>query len=189
MKELKFIHITKTAGTCIEQIGFENGIIWGRFHLEEYGWWHQLPSTKPSDVIKKYDWFLVVRNPYDRIVSEFHCRWGGLGEDSFLATKEEFNSYVQNSIRTRRPEGDHYTPQYLYLRGVLGFTNLFILRFENLQSDFQELMNEYRIDVKLNRKINVGRKKFSILDLDKNSIELINQVYDLDFRLFKYNKI
>lgn len=200
MKELKFIHITKTAGTSIENVGLQNGISWGRFHYE-YGPWHQLPSTKSSELIKKYDWFLVYRNPYERIISEFHCIWGGLGGNAFFATKEEFNTFIQESIRKIKPEGDHYTPQYLYMRGVIGFSKLYILNFENLQNDFQELMNEYKIDVKLNQKANVcgsgleptyepiGEKKFSIEDLDKNSIDLINQVYDLDFRFFKYNKL
>lgn len=35
-KELKFIHITKCAGTSIEDLAKEKGIFWGRHH-EEYG--------------------------------------------------------------------------------------------------------------------------------------------------------
>ena len=34
MKELKFIHITKTGGTYIEDIGIKNGKKWGRFDKE-----------------------------------------------------------------------------------------------------------------------------------------------------------
>ena len=34
LKQLKFIHITKTGGTTIEEIGKENNIKWGRFHKE-----------------------------------------------------------------------------------------------------------------------------------------------------------
>jgi len=40
MKPLKFIHITKCAGTSIEDIGKKNDICWGRYH-EEYNWWHE----------------------------------------------------------------------------------------------------------------------------------------------------
>ena len=46
MKQLKFIHITKCAGTSIEDIGIENNILWGRFHTE-YGNWHEIFKNKP----------------------------------------------------------------------------------------------------------------------------------------------
>ena len=34
MKDLKFIHITKTAGTTIENLAKANNINWGRFDLD-----------------------------------------------------------------------------------------------------------------------------------------------------------
>jgi hypothetical protein len=34
---------------------------------------------QPKTLRDKYDWFLVARNPFDRVVSEFHCRYGGVG--------------------------------------------------------------------------------------------------------------
>ena len=46
MKELKFIHITKCAGTSIENLGKKYGYNWGKYHYEEYGWWHQNFQTK-----------------------------------------------------------------------------------------------------------------------------------------------
>ncbi len=48
MKELKFIHITKCAGTFIEKIGKSKNIHWGidHCHLGEYGHWHQPFSEK-----------------------------------------------------------------------------------------------------------------------------------------------
>lgn len=45
MKELKFIHITKCAGTTIENLGKKNNILWGKFH-KEYGWWHEIFTCK-----------------------------------------------------------------------------------------------------------------------------------------------
>ena len=75
LKELKFIHITKTGGTTIEEIGKENNINWGRFH-KEYKIWHQPLIEINNFKIQKYDWFMIVRNPYDRIISELHCNYG-----------------------------------------------------------------------------------------------------------------
>jgi hypothetical protein len=79
MKELKFIHITKTGGTSIEDIGDTINIKWGRNH-KEYGYWHYYFPKKPYTIKIKYDWFVVVRNPYERILSEYFCKWGGIGD-------------------------------------------------------------------------------------------------------------
>lgn len=35
-KELKFIHITKTAGTSIEDVAFKKNILYGRYHQEYF---------------------------------------------------------------------------------------------------------------------------------------------------------
>ena len=48
MKQLKFIHITKCAGTTIENIGKKNNILWGRFYTE-YGWHHENFSNKTKN--------------------------------------------------------------------------------------------------------------------------------------------
>ena len=42
MKPLKFIHITKTAGTTIENLGLKKNIKWGRFHKEYGPCWHRI---------------------------------------------------------------------------------------------------------------------------------------------------
>ena len=87
-KELKFIHITKAAGTSIEDIGNKRGLKWGRFDKEQKyktkpispSFWHT-PFTELDDSYKrKYDWFVVVRNPYTRILSEYYCKWIGFSE-------------------------------------------------------------------------------------------------------------
>ena len=56
IKHLKFIHITKNAGTSIEDAGKNHNILWGRYH-EEYKYesllnkkgrksWHNIITNK-----------------------------------------------------------------------------------------------------------------------------------------------
>jgi hypothetical protein len=77
-KELKFIHIAKCAGTSIENSGKEKGLLWGRHH-REYGPLHQTFDNVNKSIIDKYDWFMVVRTPYERILSAYYCKFGGVG--------------------------------------------------------------------------------------------------------------
>eukprot|EP01083_Nonionella_stella_P291332 991350_1 len=105
-KRLEFVHITKTGGSAIEKAGTKNGLIWGACHymeLEEVGctkpdlsyespkyqsYALTSPWHTPPKLLKQYvnadqypyddsDLFVVVRNPYDRILSEYYCPWMG----------------------------------------------------------------------------------------------------------------
>ena len=100
-KELKFIHITKTGGSSIEECAKKKGILFG-VHDPVYmnpprcKWHphHAIFTKLPIEVRRTYDWFTVVRNPYDRIISEYYCKWGGIGLNYSLHTKEECNTYT-----------------------------------------------------------------------------------------------
>lgn len=105
-KRLEFVHITKTGGSAIEKAGANYGLTWGACHymaVEEVGCmkpdlpytapnyqsyaltspWHTPPKLLSSYVeeaqnpYKDADLFAVVRNPYDRVVSEYYCPWMG----------------------------------------------------------------------------------------------------------------
>ena len=101
MKQLKFIHITKCAGSTIEEIGRDNKVWWGKYS-REYGWWHGIFSRKDKKLKDKYDWFMVVRNPYDRIISEYYCKWGSKGKEE-NDTVEYFNNFLINSSNCFNP--------------------------------------------------------------------------------------
>ena len=194
LKELKFIHITKTGGTTIEEIGKENNINWGRFH-KEYKNWHEPLIEKNNFKRQKYDWFLIVRNPYDRIISELHCKYGNRNKNNILKkSNDEINKFIQECINKRNNFNDyrsiycygHYKEQYKYLCSDIKCT---ILKLENLKEDFNNLMKEYNLNITLNKKCNSNKKVFNVCDLNKETIELINEVYNIDFELFNYEKI
>jgi len=211
-KELKFIHITKCAGTSIENAGYKIGLLWGRFH-KEYGYWHRLFPNINREIINKYDWFMVVRNPYERILSEYYCKWAGIGisikkegsigikeggiggiggteaqDNTIKHTIEEMNLYLIKKINNRNNNTNkHYIEQYRYLDTSV---KIHIIKFENLNKQFNNLMNLYSIkNIKLETHNKSTNKKFTILDFSKELIDLINKVYHLDFKKFNYNKI
>jgi hypothetical protein len=182
IRTLKFVHITKTGGSSIEDIGISHGLFWGKYHTE-YGPWHKI--LKNNLIKNKYDWFMVVRNPYTRILSEFHCKWGGVGSAAKNYTIKQFNEYVVNKIINRNKLGNHYTEQYLYRKDM---RNIHVLKFENLKKDFNDLMKKYKLNCTLNVHTNSNDKVFTIKDFDEKTIELIKKVYKNDFEIFNYSK-
>ena len=102
LQPLKFIHITKTAGTSIENLAKEKNIYWGRFDKDYIKLannteqpWHNNILNKP----KNYDWFMVVRNPYERIIFEFYCKYSDPHAKIECTNSQEFNNYIQNKIK------------------------------------------------------------------------------------------
>ena len=169
-KELKFIHITKTGGSAVENAGKAAGIKWGRFHSDFYDLgWHQWFPLLDAKIKEKYDWFMVVRNPYTRAISEFHCQWGGVGKQVSRHNKHSFNQIVRKAIRDRawstnksttqlhvtatnntnahiQPARWHWSVQSLYIDDMIPIR---VLRFENLDREFGDLMREYNLTVDL----------------------------------------
>ena len=174
--ELKFIHITKTGGSSIEEIGRRNNIAWG-IHHREYGFHHEFFPRKPKQIKEKYEWFTVVRNPYDRLVSEFYCYWGGPPDKN--VSVEKFNEITRKSIQNRSSQGDHWSEQYRYIDPVIP---IHILKYENLAVEFNNLCK-----LKLDVKCNVGKnKKYSKHDYNQLTLDLIRRVYEKDFLTFGY---
>lgn len=193
MRGLKFVHITKTAGTSIENAGFREGLSWGRHH-KEYGWWHGCFPLKSASLKASHDWFTVVRDPYERLLSEFHCVFA-INEEPNDIVREwhlktiksrdagSFNRILMRRILMRNFSGGHYTEQFRYLDRS---TPIRIVRFERLPDEFDLLMKKYDLHVRLDFKSNKGRRVFCLDDIGEKALRLINQVYEKDFHTFGY---
>lgn len=136
-KRLEFVHITKTGGSAVEKVGAGEGIIWGACHymnLTEVGcgkadieyiapnyqsYALTSPWHTPPKLLKKYveaaqypytdaELFVVIRNPYDRIISEYYCPWLGFQAKYRKNVKKDkdpndpvnLNWWVQNMVST-----------------------------------------------------------------------------------------
>jgi len=193
-RELKFFHITKTGGTSIEKVGMKNNLLWGiddenlliNCNGNNNSFWHNPVSYYSDNFINKYDWFIVCRNPYGRIISEYHCNWGGIGLLEQSHDIKQFNKFVRKNIinRNNSKNHGHYLEQYLYYKK--GFN---VVRFENLKKDFRKLMLKYNKNIFLNFHVYKKEKIYNIVDFDKETIELINKIYHKDFVLFNYDKM
>ena len=215
MKKLKFVHITKCGGTTIENIAKKNNVYWGRFDNEykkaisenegplKIDLWHYAPrymkQNKLKYILDKYDFFTVVRNPYSRIISEYYSYWGP--KHNITENKDQFNKtiteFLEQTKEKLRNIDDllccHYIPQWLYLLDKDG--NIIIkniIKQENLNEEFNELMTTYGYSIRLSRnnKNNPALgNKFTVKDLSKKNIDLINTIYQKDFELFGYEML
>ena len=188
MKNLEFIHIPKTAGTTIEDLGRKNNISWGRFNknynateFANCSLWHN-PTRKYNTPT-----FCVVRDPVDRMVSEYKY-WAKRNRKNHICSPDHMNRWLQNKIQKSDSDPD---TENCHFRKQTNFTKNcnHTLNFENLSESFDELMQEYSMNMRLDdirpsqvasENCNVG-----ITDLDDITTELILRKYEEDIELFK----
>jgi hypothetical protein len=198
---LNFTHISKTAGSSIEDCAFDKQVFWGRHDLELWKEmskysnlnvidpWHIPISFCQNDrlkhkILKKYSFFTVVRNPYERCVSEFFCKWN-------KKTKTNINEFIKTKLKEVEKlnfeYNAHFIPQhfYVYDKNKQYVDN--VLYFENIETQFDNLMKKHKLNITLNKKINTSIKNIYVKDLKLDTIKLIAKIYAEDFHKFGYS--
>ena len=137
----------------------------------------------------------IVRNPYDRIISELlFIRCFGTENVNPQLVFQQLKKYLEHPSTF----DNHKLPQYLYLTDDNGNfpEDIIILKTETLTEQMHEMGYVDFYEKSLSHKI-VGQKSKQTVEnnckyrsfLNKRSIELINNYYDKDFELFGYTKI
>ena len=202
-KNLLFIHIPKTGGTVIEAeikkkykqtlySGYINNILESPFN--KFSLQHQFYTTiykyqNKLDVnFNNIKIFTVVRNPYDRIISDLFWWKRKKKYPEFKINyndTEEIYNFIKNNYLNRDDLDNHNQPQYKFItdENLNLISNIKILKCETLNDTNNELNKFLGFNINIKKEnINKDYSKF----LNKKSILLINEYYKKDFELFNY---
>lgn len=192
-KKCIFVHIPKTAGTSIEQFLKDNGNNNIEYHGVRDG--RSMHHFTAMDLKKELPWhfndyykFSIVRNPYDRLLSEYY--WTPIPHVGYKSgkTRAEFLDYVSYTVKNRlffqNIYNDHFMPQYMFLYGKKLLVN-HIFRFENMNLVVDFLKKKLQIE---NDLPNLNKSKLKKEYWNDRQKERIYKIYKNDFILFGYSK-
>ncbi|MBB3700963.1 sulfotransferase family protein [Flammeovirga yaeyamensis] len=131
--------------------------------------------------------FAVVRNPWDRALSSFKH----FLEKDKKPTKKEFELFLSSWFDSKSNDHNiiaHKRNQIEYIRNIKGQNAMDqIIRFENLDNDFNELINN--TGIKIDEKLPVLGKTQSILYRDfytQEAKKISDKIFEEDIEMFKY---
>jgi len=160
--------------------------------------WHCPPRNfKYADMYYASDTFAIVRNPYDRIVSEYYwaSNYNGRRVQSKSNNPNMLNGWIQESLEEVEKSGicmmGHCIPMHKYTHRDGKKIVDHVLHLENITAELPILLEKYGLDA-----IQLGhhkaRKESDVLDashLTNETISRINQWARLDFQYFGYDMV
>lgn len=194
IRKIIFIHIPKTAGSSIEHLLRDEG----KYELDFIGVrngrsTHHYMGIELKMILKElyptYYKFSFVRNPYDRLISEyFWCRINNVGH-KFNKTFDEFLDYVEDVIKNKKffkpIENDHFIPQYsfLFFNNKLIVNNIF--KYEDLEKVVPLIKKRLKIKTSLQH---LNKSVKNEITLTQEQKDRIYNLYQIDFETFNYEK-
>ena len=146
--------------------------------------------------------FTVVRNPYDVCVSAFYHHI----QETAPPTAAKLNAWVQDKIKrqqqqtrsersaTSSDDSVLLSPQHRFIFDENDGSPLVdeILRYENLDVEFRQLMKNNRMFVRLQRKWKSEQHQsytLTAMDFTRETIVLVNNYFAGDFEQFGYERL
>lgn len=195
-----FIHIPKTGGSNIENYFFYkskkkpniNNLLSNNLNIKINNHSFQHMTFKEYYQNKEYfnlnfvniKLISVVRNPYDRIISDlFYLKIANKNN-----SQKEIENIIKNYLENNLMYDNHKLEQYKFLidDNNIIHPNILILRCEELNQHMNNIgFNDFSDFCTLTN-TNLSKNKNYTQYLNKNSIQLINNFYKLDFEYFNY---
>ena len=193
-----FIHINKCAGTSVSlaldmlQVHISAELLFSDelYNDKQFTGWRGWESGQrrnehnwmPLDDVRKF-WhdyfkFTVVRNPWERVVSDYYyCQKIGINSAD-VTFKEEVERTAQDTSRWKSPCLDWIT--------IDGENQMdMVLRFENLQQDFKTLCERLNVTATLEHK-NMTEHKHYTEYYDDETKQIVAEKYAKDIEYFGY---
>jgi hypothetical protein len=196
-----FIHIPKCGGTSIEDIIWpeprkESDLWMGLINKYENkyqtgGLQHLLGTQirkEVGDVIyDNYYKFSIVRNPWDKIVSQYTHTLRRSDIKEFLGMKknDSFKIYLE---RIQKRKHVQWEPQYNFVHDENGELIVdFLGRFENFEKDALTALNHAGIEVtSIPHSMKSQKRRPYVEYFDSESKEIIEELYKQDINTFGY---
>ena len=184
IRKLLFMHIPKTAGSYIEEVCKDAGIFLGKYDnrlklnlQKKCNFWHLPPKYNKNINFKKFITFAVLRDPIDRLISEYNYQKGK------NKMKFSLNEYVDSLVKLNQYEYDcHLLPQSEFLTDYYGNEVQNIIRFDYLKQDLKYFFDKYGYTITIpNEKMNESNKTVSRDDLSIESELKIREYYKNDY--------
>ncbi|MBN2166111.1 MAG: sulfotransferase family 2 domain-containing protein [Marinilabiliaceae bacterium] len=131
--------------------------------------------------IKKYISFAVIRNPYDRIVSEFFWLKNNNGDFCMDLSQFILKYLPENYLNDR-----HLLPQYVFVTRNENICVDALIRFENLNSDCDRFFKDKGINTHLEHIHSTNKPCYNDL-LNPECRSMIRNIYKKDFELLNYD--
>lgn len=187
-----FIHIPKTGGTSIEQ-ALKAKVKGASKHRTVTDYENQLKSD-----IEKYFLFSVIRNPWDKLVSYWKYRQGKSWAPIDGKIKD-FNTWLEfmlsldlNNLKGKTANcnlSDLRTAldlQFNCLVNAKNNINVDLIRFENLQEDFDIVCDKIGIPQQQLPHKNKGKHKHYTEYYDNETRQIVAEKYAKDIEHFGY---
>jgi hypothetical protein len=198
-----YIHIPKTAGSSILQWCRNEGV-----PVIVIGHDDRHPGFKGAgDWLDRddADAFCVVRNPFDRLFSAYRYLVRGGNRESdrldyerLLSSYADFRTFILEGLGGHQREDIlrqvHLRPQIEWIRGEQGIAVGHVLRYEQLQVDFDELFGSWGFKTSILPEINrasgatSGYQSRYVYNgsVCTDMIDVVTSTYKEDFEFFGY---
>ncbi len=197
-----FIHIPKTAGTTVEKLIWPNEEarteeeLWMGFVKDQHNKYHtgglqHLMARYVREEVgdKKFNAFYkfsVVRNPWDKTVSQFRYMKQRPDLRSFLGM-HRFTSFKKYLKLIQKVDHVHWLPQVKFLFDLNGELLVDkVLSFENFESEIKEVLGRLKLEIKSIPHLNRSKRRDYKSYYSNVTKEMVEEFYKDDIKKFNY---